>query len=199
MALLSSCLQRSIKPTFLGNLNTLFNSLHMSPRSQQSTKTLDKLPGADFNPSKTAQDYQNIFRKVNDNLSSPESHGRLFAVVHLCGKQFKVTSGDIIVVEGYWPPTVSDRIHLEKVLLVGGNNFTLFGRPILESGLVDVQATIIEKTLSHTKTHFKKKRRKQYTRINFQRSPHTMLRINSVDIVGKVNESAKGINSVNLF
>ncbi|XP_055903473.1 39S ribosomal protein L21, mitochondrial [Eupeodes corollae] len=195
MALLSSCFLRSIKPLAIGNLITSFNSLHLVPKSQsQVAKTSDNL-----NTVGLGTHYKKLFDNVNSEIKSTKSHGRLFAVVHLCGKQFKITTGDIIVVEGYWPPTNSERIHLEKVLAVGGNNFTLFGRPILETGLVDVQATIIEKTLSHTKTHFKKKRRKQYTRINFQRSPHTMIRINSIDVVGKVNESSKDINPVKIF
>lgn len=66
---------------------------------------------------------------------------------------------------------------------------------MLEPGLVDVQATIIEKTLSHTKTHFKKKRRKQYMRINFQRSPFTMIRINNIDITRTIKDESNNFNS----
>ncbi|XP_035786972.1 39S ribosomal protein L21, mitochondrial-like [Anopheles albimanus] len=117
------------------------------------------------------------------------TEGRLFAVVQLCGKQFKITAGDIIVVEGYWPPENGDRLRLDKVLLAGGSDFSLIGRPLLAPGLVDVQATIVEKTLSHTRTHFRKKRRKQYMRINFYRSQQTMIRINSIDITRKLGDS----------
>ncbi|XP_050096531.1 39S ribosomal protein L21, mitochondrial [Anopheles aquasalis] len=117
------------------------------------------------------------------------TEGRLFAVVQLCGKQFKITTGDIIVVEGYWPPENGDRLRLDKVLLAGGSDFSLIGRPLLAPGLVDVQATIVEKTLSHTRTHFRKKRRKQYMRINFYRSQQTMIRINSIEITRKLAHS----------
>ncbi|CAH0560480.1 unnamed protein product [Brassicogethes aeneus] len=113
--------------------------------------------------------------------------GRLFAVVHVAGKQFKITEGDVIVVEGYWHPNVGDKINLNKVMLVGGADFTLIGTPVVQSDLVQVKATVIEKSLSHTKTHFIKKRRKQYTNINFYRIPQTMLRINKVQIIGEVN------------
>ncbi|EDW99737.1 uncharacterized protein Dyak_GE22920 [Drosophila yakuba] len=127
-----------------------------------------------------------ICERINRQVQKSEQ-GRLFAVVHLCGKQFKVTSGDIILVEGYWPPTIGDEISLDKVLLAGARDFTLVGRPILEPGLISVKATVVEKTLSHTKTHFRKKRRKQYMRINFQRSPHTMVRINSIELARPVD------------
>lgn len=145
-------------------------TLSVTPRFCQQSK----LATQDFTSlkqlSKEEQEKsQQIFNNVNQQLSKSEE-GRMFAVVHLSGKQFKVTAGDIILVEGYWPPTIGDEIRLEKVLLAGAKDFTLIGAPLLEPGLVDVKATIIEKTLTHTKTHFKKKRRKQYLRINFQRS-----------------------------
>lgn len=83
--------------------------------------------------------------------------------------------------------------------MAGGEDFSLIGRPLLQKGLVDVQATIIEKTLTHTKTHFRKKRRKQYTRFNFYRSPNTMIMINTIDVTGNVNESNVKVNDTRIF
>lgn len=57
-------------------------------------------------------------------------------------------------------------MYLLQVLLAGSKDFSLIGTPLVTQGLVDVNATVIEKTLSHIKTHFRKKRRKQYMRIN---------------------------------
>ncbi|XP_001656350.2 39S ribosomal protein L21, mitochondrial [Aedes aegypti] len=127
------------------------------------------------------------------------SEGRLFAVVQLCGKQFKITSGDIIIVEGYWPPTNGDQIRLDKVLLAGGKDFSLIGRPLVPQGLVDVRATIIEKSLSHTRTHFRKKRRKQYMRINFYRTQQTMIRINSIDVNSGGLKNRNNVDDVERF
>ncbi|XP_055305720.1 39S ribosomal protein L21, mitochondrial [Sitodiplosis mosellana] len=124
---------------------------------------------------------QSVISNVN-NLVNRQEEGRLFAVVHLCGKQYKVTAGDIVVIEGYWAPTIGDNIRLEKVLLVGGDSFTLTGRPLVQPNIVDVQATVVEKTIAHTRTTFKKKRRKQYMRIKFHRSAQSMIRINSITI-----------------
>lgn len=108
-------------------------------------------------------------------------------MVHVQGKQIKLTEGDVVIIEGYWPPDAGDKISLDKVLLVGSKNFTLIGRPLVQRGLVNVEATVIEKSLSHTKTHFRKKRRKQYMRINFYRIPQTMLRVNKIELTGEVN------------
>lgn len=124
--------------------------------------------------------------RINEQLQS-SSIGRMFAVIHLCGKQFKVTAGDVILVEGYWEPSNGDAIRLEKVLVAGSQDFSLIGRPIIQKGLVDVQATVIEKSLSHTRTNFKKKRRKQYMRINFHRMPTTLVRINSIELTNLVD------------
>ncbi|KAH0952987.1 hypothetical protein HN011_011320 [Eciton burchellii] len=114
--------------------------------------------------------------------------GRMFAVVQVCGKQFKVTENDIIIIEGYWPPNIGDCLKLEKVLLVGSTDFTLVGRPILNRELVTIDATVIEKTLSHTKTRFRFRPRKQFRRINFYRVQRTMLRINCININGNIDE-----------
>lgn len=90
---------------------------------------------------------------------------------------------------------VRQLFYYSQVLLAGGKDFSLIGRPILQKDLVDVQATIIEKTLTHTKTNFRKKRRKQYKRINFYRSPNTMIRINSIEICNTINNSSDNVSN----
>lgn len=57
---------------------------------------------------------KDVIASVNNKLAT-NTEGRLFAVVQLCGKQFKVTAGDILVIEGFWPPTIGDKLKLEKV------------------------------------------------------------------------------------
>lgn len=106
-----------------------------------------------------------MISKINNQIAT-NTAGRMFAVVQICGKQFKVTENDIIIIQGFWPPNIGDHLKLEKVLLVGSTDFTLVGRPLLNRELVSVDATVIEKTLSHTKTRFRFRRRKQYRRMN---------------------------------
>lgn len=140
---------------------------------------------------------EDTFKLINDQVAKGEE-GRLFAVVHVTGKQFKITQDDIVILQGYWPPQIGDKIRLDKVLLAGGSDFTLIGRPVLPPGLVSVLATVIDKDLSQVKTRFRKKRRKQYQRINFIRTPLTMVRINKIEIVGKLNErqDVEGLDQV---
>lgn len=139
-----------------------------------------------------------ILKKI-DSLVAKGDEGRLFAVVHLCGKQFKITDGDIVLLEGYWPPTTGDKIRLDKILLAGGKDFTLIGTPMLKPGIVDIQATIIEKTLTHTKTNFRKRKRRQYMRINFVRNQNTMIRINSIKLVGDTKNLEKENQQERIF
>lgn len=56
----------------------------------------------------------NPVERINEKLQSNEI-GRMFAVVHLLGKQFKVTAGDVILVEGHWEPSNGDQLRLDKV------------------------------------------------------------------------------------
>ncbi|ERL89604.1 39S ribosomal protein L21, mitochondrial [Dendroctonus ponderosae] len=146
------------------------------------------------------QDYglaNDTIEKVNHQIAEKQQ-GRLFAVVQVCGKQHKITQGDVLIVEGYWPPECGEKILLNKVLVLGAAEFSLIGRPLVQQGLVNVEATVIEKTLSHTKTHFRKKRRKQYMRTKFFKIPQTFLRINSIKVSPDVNNppEVQGLNNV---
>lgn len=85
------------------------------------------------------------------------------------------------------------------MLLVGGEEFSLIGRPLVQPNLVDVQATIVEKSISHSRTHFRKKRRKQYMNIKFHRSASTMIRVNSITLNGNIDENIQSMPGQNIY
>ncbi|XP_045105936.1 39S ribosomal protein L21, mitochondrial-like isoform X2 [Portunus trituberculatus] len=114
--------------------------------------------------------------------------GRLFAVVFLQGKQHLVTPGDLVVVQTYFPPNTGDALRLEKVMMVGSRDFSLYGRPLLGQDLVRVEATVVEKTLSHCRIYFYNRRRKNSRKTKFKRETHTLLRINRIEITHGINE-----------
>ena len=91
---------------------------------------------------------QEVTEKVVQEVKNPQ---RFFAVISFGGDktQFKVTTDDVFVHQGECEAKCGDRIKIEKVLLAGGKDFTLVGMPILKRGLVNVEATLIEKTFSH--------------------------------------------------
>ncbi|KAM9362708.1 large ribosomal subunit protein bL21m [Symphorus nematophorus] len=115
-------------------------------------------------------------------LIQQRDFGRLFAVVHFAGRQWKVTDEDLILIENHIEAECGDRIRMEKVLLVGAEDFTLVGRPLLGKELVRVEATVIEKTESWPKVHMKFWRRHRFQRKKIIIQPQTVLRINSIQL-----------------
>ncbi|XP_067441620.1 39S ribosomal protein L21, mitochondrial [Thunnus thynnus] len=111
-----------------------------------------------------------------------QDFGRLFAVVHFSGRQWKVTAEDLILIENHIEADCGERIRMEKVLLVGAEDFTLIGRPLLGNELVRVEATVIEKTESWPKIHMRFWRRHRFQRKRTIIQPQTVLRINSIQL-----------------
>ncbi|CAL8362064.1 large ribosomal subunit protein bL21m [Gadus morhua] len=126
-----------------------------------------------------------VVQKVNS-LITNEEYGRLFAVVHFASRQWKVTNEDLILIENHVAAGCGDRIRMEKVLMVGGENFTLIGRPIIGKELVRVEATVIEKTESSPKVYMQFWRRHRFQRKKIITSPQTILRINSIEMVPRL-------------
>jgi len=128
--------------------------------------------------------------KINELISS-EKTGRLFTVILMRGKQHKITTDDLMMVICDIGAPVGERIVLEKVMVVGSKDFTLMGRPLLPQGVVRVEATVLEKTLSRTKISQYFKKRKNYRKIKFKRAPWTLLRINDISFSSLVGENPK--------
>ncbi|KAM9313904.1 large ribosomal subunit protein bL21m [Pholidichthys leucotaenia] len=122
-----------------------------------------------------------VVSAVNQRLSR-QDFGRLFAVVHFAGRQWKVTDEDLILIENHIEAECGDRIRMEKVLLVGAEDFTLVGRPLLGKELVRVEATVIEKTESWPKVHMRFWRRHRFQRKRIIIQPQTVLRINGIQL-----------------
>uniref|UniRef100_A0A9L0RSJ8 Large ribosomal subunit protein bL21m n=1 Tax=Equus caballus TaxID=9796 RepID=A0A9L0RSJ8_HORSE len=112
-------------------------------------------------PAEETRHHAEVVGKVNELIATGQ-YGRLFAVVHFASHQWKVTSEDLILIENELDVACGERIRLEKVLLVGADNFTLLGKPLLGKDLVRVEATVIEKTESWPKINMKFKKRKNY-------------------------------------
>ena len=81
----------------------------------------------------------------------------------LCCQQIKLTLGRYTTFGNRCPTVlnsffrklydIGQRIRLEKVLLVGSKDFTLIGRPFLPRDQISVEATVVEKTLTHKKVN----------------------------------------------
>ncbi|XP_028397028.1 50S ribosomal protein L21, mitochondrial-like [Dendronephthya gigantea] len=124
---------------------------------------------------------KDIHSQIKDEVKFAQLNGNIFAIVYIGGSQFKVAMNDIIIVNKL-NAEVGSKIKLEKVLLVGGEHFTIVGRPLVECNTVDVQATIMEHTKTEKIIVFKKKRRKGYKRTQGHRQALSVLRINKIGV-----------------
>ncbi|KAM4722261.1 large ribosomal subunit protein bL21m [Rhinophrynus dorsalis] len=168
-------------PSSLRSMSSQMSSLQPSyvPKTSLSEPpwTETKLP----DPTEESECHKELCKKVN-NLIATGQFGRLFAVVHFASKQWKVTNEDLILINSVVEAECGDRIRLEKVLLVGSDNFTLLGKPLLGKDLVRVEATVIEKTESQPKVNMRFWRRHRYQRKKIFVTPQTILRINTIEI-----------------
>lgn len=123
---------------------------------------------------------EGLLKEVNKEIV--QNVGRMFAVVHIGGSQFKVSPEDLIQIQGHIEADMGERICLEKVLLLGGDNFTVIGKPLISPQMVRVEATVIEKTMSEKKILFRFKKRKNYKKYKEMYVPLTVLRINTIDV-----------------
>jgi len=124
-----------------------------------------------------------IISQVEEVMTNLPLTERLFAVVQLNGNQFRVSQDDVLTVEDWLPAETGERIRLEKVLLLGGREFSLIGRPLLRRSQVSVEATVIEKTLTATDVIRRFRPRSRFKKTWYTRKPITYLRINSVKLL----------------
>jgi large subunit ribosomal protein L21 len=101
----------------------------------------------------------------------------MFAIVKTGGKQYRVGSGDQIVVERI-AGDVGTEISLTEVLAVGDGDSSAVGRPMLANTLV--RAKIVQQPRGTKVLVFKKKRRKNYRRKRGHRQELTVLRIEEI-------------------
>ncbi|XP_062327108.1 39S ribosomal protein L21, mitochondrial [Osmerus eperlanus] len=134
-----------------------------------------------IDPEEQREQHAAVVQKVNGVLAQGDL-GRLFAVVHFASRQWKVTNEDLILIENHIEAECGDRIRMEKVLMVGGEDFTMIGRPLLGRNLVRVEATVVEKTESWPKVHMRFWKRHRFQKKKIVIQPQTILRINSIEV-----------------
>jgi len=122
------------------------------------------------------------YEAVKDGLVEDEVVEKLFAVVHVGGKQWKVTCHDIVMINNRMRADVGELVRLEKVLSVGGRSGTLIGQPLLKRALVTVHAKVMEKAQGEQKISFKFKKRKGYRRWKTSRDEISVLKIKNIQL-----------------
>jgi large subunit ribosomal protein L21 len=102
----------------------------------------------------------------------------MYAVVRTGGKQVRVAPGESVRVEKL-EGAVGDPVELNEVLLVGGEEGTRIGTPLVEGA--QVVGTIAAQNRGPKLVIFKMKRRKGYRRKGGHRQPYTEIRVDRIE------------------
>lgn len=117
-------------------------------------------------PRPISQDENSTIKSQINNAISQNQTLPKFAIAKIGRRQYKFTEGDLVRVmdlrltetvskinrysTGNWlAPEIGTIFELDNVLMVGSNDFTLLGRPLLDQNQVKVQCMVVEKTRSH--------------------------------------------------
>ena len=104
-----------------------------------------------------------------------------FAVVHVAGHQYKVTTDDVVYIDHAEGLSVGDVVRLDRVLMLGSaSGGTRVGTPLVSQDLVRVEAVVEQKFADAKITTLKMRRRKNSRRTTNSRPRLTALRILSI-------------------
>ncbi len=101
---------------------------------------------------------------------------KMYAVIKTGGKQYRVTSGDVLKIEKIAGEAGSEVV-FNEVLALGDK----IGTPLVEGA--SVKATVVKQAKDAKVIVFKKKRRQNYRRKNGHRQNITLVKI--TDVIGK--------------
>ncbi|HKP72461.1 MAG TPA: 50S ribosomal protein L21 [Pyrinomonadaceae bacterium] len=99
-----------------------------------------------------------------------------YAIIRTGGKQFRVAEGETVRVPSL-DKRAGDTVEFD-VLVVGGDNETKVGAPIVDGARV--AGTVVEHGRGNKVIVFKFKRRKQYKRTQGHRQDYTAVKIDSI-------------------
>ena len=102
----------------------------------------------------------------------------MYAVIRSGGKQVRVESGQSVRVERL-PGSVGDVVELDQILLLGGEDETRVGTPLVEGARA--LATITDQARGPKLTIFKMKRRTGYRRKTGHRQAYTEIRVDKIE------------------
>jgi large subunit ribosomal protein L21 len=101
----------------------------------------------------------------------------MYAVIRTGGKQYRVSPGDVLVVEKL-PGDAGEVVSFDQVLAVGEGEKVTLGAPLVDGA--SVTATLVETRKGEKVKVFKKIRRQGYRRTRGHRQPESVLRVTAI-------------------
>jgi large subunit ribosomal protein L21 len=106
----------------------------------------------------------------------------MYAIVETSGRQFRVTEGDRILVDRV-PAKVGEMVHLESVLLLGGDDGPTIGTPFVSGAAVE--ATVVAHRAGDKVIVFKYRPKKRERRKLGHRRMLSEIRIGAIRQAGR--------------
>lgn len=101
----------------------------------------------------------------------------MFAVLKTGGKEYRVSTGDVIRVEKL-KGNVGDQVTLKDVLMVSKEGQVQVGAPTLSNAIITGE--IVREAKGKKVLTYKMKKRKNYRRMKGHRQTYTYLRVNEI-------------------
>jgi len=103
-----------------------------------------------------------------------------YAIVQHGGKQYRVSPGDVLLVERTVPGLeAGDELRFDRVMMVSQGDAVRIGQPVVEGASVRGQVVAPER--SKKIIVFKKKRRKGYKRTQGHRQDYYRVRVEAIE------------------
>jgi large subunit ribosomal protein L21 len=103
-----------------------------------------------------------------------------YAVVEHGGKQYRVSPGDVLLVERTVPDLkAGDELRFDRVMMVSRNDSVTVGKPVVDGA--SVLSQVVEPERGKKIIVFKKKRRKGYKRTRGHRQGYYRVRVEAIE------------------
>ena len=101
----------------------------------------------------------------------------MYAIFEACGKQYKVTDGEVLFIEKIEKEAGEDVV-FDKVLCVGDDNGTVFGAPYVDGAKIN--ARVVKLGKAKKISVFKFKAKKNYRKRQGHRQPYAKIEVVSI-------------------
>ena len=112
----------------------------------------------------------------------------MYAIIESCGKQYKVTKGDVVFFDKL-DAEEGKKVTFDKVILVSEEGKVQVGNPYVKG--IKVEGKVISHGKDKKIIVFKMKAKKNYRRKQGHRQPHTKVEITSIKTAAKKTTTAK--------
>ena len=111
----------------------------------------------------------------------------MYAIIESCGKQYKVTEGDVVFFEKL-DAEEGKKVTFDKVILLSDDKKVQVGNPYVKG--VKVEGKVVSHGKAKKIIVFKMKAKKNYRRKQGHRQPYTKVEITSIKTAAKETTSA---------